>query len=576
MGLLAGVRHPVTPREKAAAAAATAAAAREAAYTDGQRRLLHTRQMAEMALARDEARVALLPFCQLMRPDPQDPDNAKKSAFMVSPQAKLLCEVIEKAERRQIKRVAVSIGPQLGKSEVLSRMAPAWLSGRDPTMNMILGAYNQDFAEEFGGDVRTITRSPPYRKTFPNHGLQTGSTAKDYMVTTDGGKLAFVGVGGSGSGKPADFFFVDDPMRNDEDAQSASYREKQWKWFNGVVFARCHNDTVIVVVHTRWHEDDLIGRLCDPEHPERNTKYRGIADKWTYINLPAVVEDPALAASLGLTLEPQTDPEVVRQFGSKPISALWGWKKNLELLAEARMNDSRTFDSLYMGLPAPEDGAYFKSEMIVEYQPHELPDDLVYYGASDHAVTENQKNDPNCIGCVGVDANDDIWVLPDVTWEHMETDRAVEALLYQMKAHKPSIWWMESELISKSFGPFLRKRMSEEKVYCLIDHKTPGKDKRSRARAIQGRMSMRKVRFPAFAPWWGKARSEILKFPFGAHDDFVDWLSWIGLGLMREQGADRPSVNSKVVPITGTIGWVLSSSDRQKRREKMLKSVAGF
>lgn len=82
--------------------------------------------------------------------------------------------------------------------------------------------------------------------------------------------MAFVGVGGSGTGKAADIFFVDDPYKNDEDAQSAIYREKVWKWFNSVSFSRCHKDSAIIIVHTRWHEDDLIGRLCDPDHPDRH------------------------------------------------------------------------------------------------------------------------------------------------------------------------------------------------------------------------------------------------------------------------------------------------------------------
>jgi hypothetical protein len=87
-------------------------------------------------------------------------------------------------------------------------------------------------------------------------------------------------------------FVVDDPIRNDDDAQSEVHRARVWNWFTKVANTRIHNDSAIVVVHTRWHEDDLLGRLCDPDHPERNKDYAGIADEWTYINIPAVVEDP--------------------------------------------------------------------------------------------------------------------------------------------------------------------------------------------------------------------------------------------------------------------------------------------
>src|SRR5690606_568436 len=238
---------------------------------------LKKRQLALM-----EARDSLLRYCELQMPDPEDPENPDLTRFVPTPQARLLCQIMEKVEAGKLKRVAVSIGPQLGKSEILSRRFPAWCVGRDPYRNLMLGTYNQTFAEEFGGEVRGSIESPLHQAVFPGHRLQKG--ALDLLVTDKGGKSAFIGVGGSGTGKPADFFIVDDPIRSDDDAQSQLYRDRIWKWFNSVVFTRLHSKSSVVVVHTRWHEDDLIGRLCDPNHPERNKEYKGIADNWTYIN----------------------------------------------------------------------------------------------------------------------------------------------------------------------------------------------------------------------------------------------------------------------------------------------------
>jgi hypothetical protein len=239
----------------------------------------------------------------------------------------------------------------MGKSQVLTRGGPAWISGRDPRRHIMVGAYNQTFAAEFGDDVRNIMGSPLFRSVFPKHGLRKGAT--DLLDYGNDGKLAFVGVGGSGTGKPADFFFVDDPIRNDEDAQSAAYREKLWKWFNRVVFTRCHGETPILVVHTRWHEDDLIGRLCDPDHPERNKSLAGISEDWTYINIPAVVSDPKLAAALGLTLEPRPRSASSTNSDDKPIAALWPRKFPLKFLAEAKRLDPQGFSALRMGKPTP-------------------------------------------------------------------------------------------------------------------------------------------------------------------------------------------------------------------------------
>lgn len=524
-------------------------------------------------LAYVHARDSLLRYLELQMPDPADLDDPDLTRMVATPQARLLCQIMEKVEAGKLKRVAVAIGPQLGKSQILSRGFPAWATGRNPYRNLMLGTYNQTFAEEFGGEVRDLIESPRHVAIFPEHKLQKG--ALDLLITDKGGKTAFVGVGGSGTGKPADFFVVDDPIRSDDDAQSQLYRDRIWKWFNAVVFTRCHSRSGIVVVHTRWHTDDLIGRLCDPDHPERNKAYAGIADDWTYINLPAVVDDPALAADLGLTLEEPKDPRVIAQFGIKPISALWPERKGLDFLAEAKRMDPRTFNALYMGRPTAEDGAYFRSEYIVEYGPEDLPADLKFYGASDHAVSAKQENDPTVLGCVGVDENDDIWILPDLVWDRMQTDRTVEELLVQFKLHKPQLWWMESELISKSFGPFLHKRMIEERVYVTIDQVVPSKDKPTRARAIQGRMSMRKVHFPRFAPWFQDARRELLQFPYGAHDDFVDWLAHIGQGLLMARGAVRAPANENEAPV-GSIQWILRSAKKRAAAEQRVAANRGW
>lgn len=515
---------------------------------------------------------SLIAFMMLSMPDPQDVDDVTKSKYQVTPQARLLCQIMEKVERRELKRVAVSIGPQTGKSQILSRAAPAWMSGRDPTLNMILGSYNQDFANDFGDDVRHIMESASFRQVFPKHGLRKGGQAKDQLITENNGKLSFVGVGGSGTGKPADIFIVDDPIRNDDDAQSETYRNRNWNWFTKVANTRIHNDSAMVVVHTRWHEDDLIGRLCDPDHPERNKKYAGISEEWTYINLPAVVDDPELAKALGLTLMVQQDPLVRAQFGIKPIAALWPQRFSLNFLAKQKRMDKRGFTALRMGRPSPEDGDFFKAADLVEYYSlDELPKSLRMYGASDHAVTEKKKNDASVIGCVGIDPNDDIWVMPDLVWDRMETDAIVEALLAQFKAHKPLLWWLEDENISKSFGPFLRKRMMETKIYTALDGIPRIGDKKSHARSIQGRVQMRKVHFPAFAHWWPAAKNEILKFPYGTHDDLVDWLANIGQGLMKQVTAPQDKLAGNVVRI-GSMEWLLAQT-KKREREAQAKKV---
>lgn len=528
-------------------------------------------------IAAKTAAGSLIDYIKFTMPDASDPDDATKTRYQVTPQGKLLCEIMEKVESGELKRVAISIGPQMGKSEVISRAAPAWIAGRNPYRNMILGSYNQDFANEFGFEVRTRMNSAQHRQVFPDSELMKGGEAKNLLVTKEGGKNAFVGVGGSGTGKPADGFIVDDPFRSADDADSQAYRDSVWRWFNGTVFSRTTDTTYIVVVHTRWNQDDLIGRLCDPTHPERTGLYKGLEKRWTYINLPAVVEDEALAKALGLTLSIPTDVDVVEQFGSRPMSALWPGRKSLPLMAEAKQSDPRTFGALYMGKPSPDEGTYFKSDYIAEYDREDLPParKLRMYGASDHATSSKQRRDYTCLGCVGIDDDDNIWVLPDLVWRRMETDLTVDELLTQFTNNKPALWWMENEMISRSFGPFLRKRMIEEKIYVTLDPVTPAKDLETRARSIQGRMAMKRVKFPKFAPWWQRARQQILTYPHSANNDFVAWLALIGLGLVKEYrpSKERPKAD-RAKP--GSMSDILRRSALKLKHEEAKLHAAGW
>lgn len=537
---------------------------------------------AKRMLAVKTARDDLLAFSRLMAPDPQDVDDPDKSLYEVTPLARLLCQIVQDvvtkgcvtSNGKDYKFIAVSVGPQLGKSEVLSRNGLAWAIGKKPRMNIILGSYNQPFANEFGDAVRNRIQSPTFAQVFPETKLRKGQV--DLLITEKNGRAAFVGRGGSGTGKPADLFLVDDPLKDEIEASSETTRAELWNWFTKVALTRCHDKSAIIVVHTRWNEDDLIGRLCDPEHPERDKKFAGIAEDWLYINIPAVVTDPKLAKAMSLTLERPTDPKIIKAFGNKPMSSIWPGRKSLPFLAQSHRIDASGFNALYMGRPAPEEGDYFKIDWMVEYDADELPENLEKFAASDHAVSVKQKNDPSVLGGVGVDEHDTIWVLPDLVWERMPTDKTVDEMIRWMKEHTPSYWTMEGELISKSFGPFLIKRMHEEKIYVPLDEAPVTHDKRVRARSIQGRMAMKKVRFPRFAWWWPAAKQQLLKFDNGTNDDFVDFMAHVGNCLLKHH---RPNVqeekDEKVIEV-GSAAWVLARSKFEEREKDRLKAVKGW
>jgi predicted phage terminase large subunit-like protein len=445
-------------------------------------------------------------------------------------------------------------------------MFPAWFMGKDPYRQTILAGASTEFAEsEFGRKIKAIVQGPAYQQVFPLASLDGGSKAVGNLVFAEGGSIKSIGKGAQVVGRGADLLVIDDPYSGAEEAHSATEREKLWTWFTSDAISRLMPGGRVIIIHQRWHEDDLTGRLLDPDHPEHDAKQ---AAKWTHINLPAVVKSQRLAEALNLKLEVPKDPDVISEFGDEPLSALWPNRYSPRNFAEIHNLNPQAFTALYMGSPTLEEGDFFKREWLKTYMPNQLPKNLRYYCASDHAVSTDTAADFTCLVPVGVDEQDDIWVLPDVWWRQAPSDVTSDAMLAMMQQFAPLFWWAEKGHISKSIGPFLRKRMQEEKCYINLIEVTPAKDKMTRAQSINGRMAMGKVHFPSFAPWWKKAQDELLKFPNARHDDFVDALAYIGLGLSIQVRADQAKKPEAKWPRTGTMEWVKFSSRYQERQAK--------
>lgn len=395
-------------------------------------------------------------------------------------------------------------------TELASKKFVAWFSGRHPEKSLILGTYNEIYAGDIGRAVRDNILASEHRLVFPEHELKEGSVAAQRLETTFGGQLSFVGRGGSITGRGGHGLIIDDPIKDRREADSQLTRDQLWDWFNQVIGTRMMtHDAWIMLIQTRWHEDDLVGRLTDPQNPFYNAEE---AKHWHVIDLPAIALE--------------NDP-----LNRKPGEALWPERFPIPFLEEQKRRDPRGFQALYQGRPTAADGNFFHAEWLNTYRQNELPENLQRYCASDHAVSTLQNRDKTVLMSAGVAENGDIYVLPSLFWRQASSDVVAEAMLNMMREHKPLFWWAERGHISKAIGPFLRKRMHEEGVYAPIIELTPVADKQTRAQSVQGRMAMGKVFFPSFAPWWPEARDQLLKFPNGAHDDFVDALAYIGLGL---------------------------------------------
>jgi predicted phage terminase large subunit-like protein len=508
---------------------------------------------AQRILKARKAKDSLIDFTEFTMPDVVDPEDTGKSRYSAQYFHRALAAALEEVEKGNILRLIVTFPPRHGKSELTSRRFPAWLVGRDPYRHIIFATYNQPFAEDYGRDVRGIMEGQQYKQVFPGTTLAKGSKAADRLKTEEGGMLAFVGRGGTTTGRGADILIIDDPLKDRAEANSATTRKELWDWFNDTASTRLMSDTgAIIIIMTRWHEDDLVGRLTDKDNPHFNAEE---AATWKIINIPAIAEDDDV-------------------LGRKRGEALWPDRFGIAYLEAFKRRNPVGFSALYQQHPTPAEGDFFKQEYLPTYTPEQLPKGLRIYAASDHAVGIKQTNDKTCLLIVGVDAHDNIWLL-DCVWKRMKSDEAVEAMIQLMKRWKPMIWWAESGHISKSIGPFLTKRMREEKVYINVREQTPAADKQTRAQAINGRAAMGMVRFPKAATWTHDARDECLKFPGGRNDDFVDALAHVGLGLHKLLKAPAEA-EKKQGPKVGTFGWVKAEGNAERAQQKLQLNLGGM
>ena len=497
------------------------------------------------------AREDLIAFAQAMMPDPDGSRSGEgwRSRYKPQPHHRYLADLLHSIAYGRAKRhLAISVPPQSGKTQLASVFFIAWYHGLHPTRHVIFATYNADRAREVGVEVRKVMESNEYAAVFPEYQLRSDRRAADEFSSTAGGNVSFIGRGGAGTGKAADLVVIDDPIKNREEALSSNVLRELHEWYAYVIESRCHIDSRQIIIQTRWATDDLIGRLCDPSHPEHDPE---IAKFWLYVNIPGIMRD-----------EP-----ITYRLGKRPGEALWPERFPVELLERKRRLNPIAFEALYQGNPTPDDGAFFTKGIIQTYDsPSELPRDLEVYAASDHALSEKQSADRACVGCAGVDKDGVLWVFPDITWARLGPSGLVDAVIAQMERHRPRIWFGEEDMIGRALGPVIRNKMRDRQLFCQLQALPAIGSKQARAANIQAMMSLGMVRFPAFATWWRAAETELLKFPAYAHDDFVDFMGLLGRGLDWLRGArpadEKPAARSEpLFAITGAS--VMRSLKRQ-------------
>ena len=426
---------------------------------------------------------------------------------------RLLIDKLQAVAEGKCPRLMVFMPPGSAKSHYANvHFAPWWL-GRNPDGNVITGSYGQELADKWGRRSRNIVGSQEFRRIF-GIGLDSGSAAANRWATDRHGEYLAVGVGGPVTGNRADLAIIDDPVKGREEADSDLIREKTKEWYRDDLWTRLKPGASIILIMTRWHEDDLAGWLLD------EAKKGG--EQWEVVSLPWEAEaNDALGRALGERLWPD-------------------WFT--EAMGNEAKRDSRRWSALYQQRPAPEEGDYFKADWLRTYDKLPPRDLLKVYGASDYAVTSDG-GDYTCHIVVGVDPEENMFVL-DLWRKQADSLTWIESFCDLVGDWKPLEWAEETGQIKAAVGPFLGRRQKERGAYVYRRQFPTKADKAVRAQAIRGRMAMNGLYLP-HADWVSEFRRELLTFPAGKHDDQVDALGLIGQLLDHIRGphieAPKPS-----------------------------------
>lgn len=518
------------------------------------------RMILERVVRAKRASMNLTDFAQFTTPDPKNPEDSSLSKYHVKRHHQALAAALEEVAKGNIKRLIVSMPPRHGKTELCCVRFFPWYLAKFPGKHAIYATYNENLAKDKGNEVKDVMMEPAFKQAFPNCELKKGGKAAGRLKTNNKNLAYFVGRGGSITGRGGDLIVVDDLFKNDEEADSPAMREKVWKWFTGTIMNRfMTDDGAMILVMTRWHEDDVIGRITDPENPNYSEK---VAAGWDVINIPAEAEHgDILGRSLGEPLWPE-------RFGTK-------------YLQEQKALSSRRYSCLFQGNPSPEEGVFFLRDWVQYYNPQTFDTSMLRkYGACDLSVgTKEQlkggrQADRSAMIVFGLDVNDNIYLLDGII-NREKSDKNVEHMIDLMKMYKPITWFTYQDQITGSIGPFLFKRMSERRVYCHVKEESSAGSKEQKAQAFKSRMAMRKVFFPKGRFWSNDIIDELIRFPGGKNDDCVDTCALIGQGLDTHISGMQANEMPNSAPQVGTLAWI-KYSDAVERARREAEEAGGF
>ncbi len=472
--------------------------------------------------------------------------------FEFAPFQQELMETLDALEKNELgcRKLLITMPPRHAKSFIATVHFPVYYLARKPNRNVLSTSYNQDLSKTFGRQVRDLAREPIVSQAFADFGMSEESRAVDDWRTTMGGTYFATGIGGSTTAVPYTQLVLDDPIKAREEADSATQRNKTWSYYVSALTTRKQPEPdgtppLEIVILTRWHPDDVAGRLMETEEWREGL--------WKHIDFPAIRKVEG-GIKRSVTDLPEDDPRYIargelssvapgkRHYYEEKEEALWPERFPIDELKKRERLDPREFASLYQQSPYIAGGNLIKSSWWRTYNPDEAqPQTLII--AADTAFKKTEQADYSVLMTIGMDAQGDIYILDIARDKHdfPELKRACIGLNAKWRGKGLRGFYIED----KASGQSLIQELKNQSGMAVIPYKV-STDKVSRLNAVTPMIEGGRVHLPDNAPWLDDFMEEAQSFPNGKHDDQIDALS-IGLdAISRMGGVDLAMINSPI------------------------------